>query len=150
MKVTTVFVDGFHDSSCTFRSHHPIPHLASPLPTPTCRGRLGMRQVTPKPTSSRFVKAKARMALVTFWICRSRFFLVSPLWRQEHMLELRDPWGRVGSPRKSGFRSHGLCTTQDSETNSSMSEGLPGLDWHSEHSHCTLLTECEPLWRGRL
>lgn len=41
-----------------------------------------MRQVTPKPTSSRFVKAKARMALVTFWICRSRFFFFSPLWRQ--------------------------------------------------------------------
>lgn len=53
-----------------------------------------MRHVTPKPTSSTFVKAKARMALVTFWICRSLFFFFSPL--QRHSTH----WRRVkGSPQ---------------------------------------------------
>lgn len=42
-----------------------------------------MRQVTPKPTSSTFVKAKARMALVIFWTCLSRFCFFSPL-EKEH------------------------------------------------------------------
>jgi hypothetical protein len=56
-----------------------------------------MRQVTPKPTSSRFVKAKARMALVTFWICRSRFFFFfSPLWKQSTQRSWGAPWRKVG------------------------------------------------------
>lgn len=54
-----------------------------PLPTSpsfTCKGKLGIRQVTPKPTSSTLVKAKARVALQIFWIRRSRgFFFFSPL-----------------------------------------------------------------------
>lgn len=73
-----------------FITHHvpfslivPYPTWQLPPPIPTCRGRFGMRQVTPKATSRRFVKAKARMALVTFWICRSRFFFFSPLWKYE-------------------------------------------------------------------
>ena len=35
----------------------------------TWSGRLGIRQVTPKPTRSRFVKVKALVALTIFWIC---------------------------------------------------------------------------------
>lgn len=40
----------------------------------TCRWRLGTRQVIPKPTSSKLVKTNARVALLIFWICLSRFF----------------------------------------------------------------------------
>ena len=82
-----------HDTSYPFRSRHPVSPRPLPLPTRTCRGRLGMRQVTPKPTSSRLVKAKARMALVIFWICRSRFFFFSPLWKR------RAHAGAGGSPK---------------------------------------------------
>lgn len=104
-----------HDTSYTFRSRHPVCPRPLPLPTRTCRGRLGMRQVTPKPTSSRLVKAKARMALVIFWICRSRFFFFSPLWKR------RAHAGAGGSPKSrlsqgSGRGSHGLWSAQDSGT----------------------------------
>lgn len=53
----------------------------------TCKGRLGIRQVTPNATSNTLVKAKALVALTTFWICRSRgFFFFSPLLREScHM-----------------------------------------------------------------
>ena len=37
----------------------------------TCRGRLSMREQHPKASSSRLVRMKALMALVTFWILRS-------------------------------------------------------------------------------
>lgn len=42
----------------------------------TCRGRLPMRQQNPKARSSRLVRMKALMALVTFWILPS---LLGPL-----------------------------------------------------------------------
>lgn len=42
----------------------------------TCRGRLSIRQQIPKVISSRLVRMKARMALVTFWIFAS---LLGPL-----------------------------------------------------------------------
>ena len=96
-----------------------------------------MRQVTPKPTSSRLVKAKARVALVIFWICRSRFFFFSPLWGHRAWNTGAGvgwgawghgalwggeggPWGggpwRIDSPRKSGPGSHSLWTMQDLDT----------------------------------
>lgn len=43
--------------------HAPVPRCPQ---IPTCSSRFGMRQVTPNPTSSRLVKAKALVALETF------------------------------------------------------------------------------------
>lgn len=45
----------------------------------TCSSRLGIRHVIPKPTNSRFVRMKARMALVTFCVFLSLLFFCSPL-----------------------------------------------------------------------
>lgn len=48
----------------------------------TCRGRLSTRQQNPKAISSRLVRMKALMALVTFWILPS---LLGPLvWLMGH------------------------------------------------------------------
>ncbi|KAG8122502.1 hypothetical protein E2320_017995 [Naja naja] len=65
-------------------------------------GRLGIRQVTPKPTSSTLVKAKARVALQIFWIWRSRglFSFFSPLQaggRVTWAASPRAPWAKGGS-----------------------------------------------------
>lgn len=62
-------------------------HSATPQPFHllTCKGRLGIRQVIPNPTSRKLVNTKALVALVIFWIWRSRFFFfLSPLEGQQN------------------------------------------------------------------
>lgn len=124
-----------------------VPHPTRPLllPVPTCRGRLGMRQVTPKPTSSTFVKAKARMALVTFWICRSRFFFFSPLWRQSTHRSWELPEGGWALPG-----SHSLQTMRDSETTRAHLRDCQGETTPRDApiAPSGLSAGCEPQWRG--
>lgn len=57
-----------HCAWCFGRTHAASPSSTPPFDLFTCSGRLGMRQVTPNPTSRTFVNAKALVALVIFWI----------------------------------------------------------------------------------